>query len=142
MFRKPLLIVYNFRSQCFLRFVFELFSKSQKHIQVMFSLWIWSADVLFNYRFVITPILMSHTFSERSFRSLRLSCFEFFHKTSFRGSKQSIIGLGRLESWRYLEFIMESGFGSLDGPLWGSLVFEFAIFEVRISFSFIQHYFY
>ena len=67
---------------------FRTVLKIPKHIQVMFSLWIWSEDVLFNSRFVITPILMSHTFSERSFRSLRLLCFEVFYKISFRGSKQ------------------------------------------------------
>ena len=96
-----------------------------------------SANVLYNSRFVISRFLRSLTFSERSFRSLWLSCFEFFHKPSYRGSKQSIIGLGRLESWRYLEFVMESGFRSVDGPLWGSLVFDFLFprYEFLDSFS-------
>ena len=83
---------------------------------------------------------MNLTFSERSFRSLRLSCFAYFHKTLFKGSKRSITVLGGLKSWRYFEFKIKSGFKSLDGPLWGSLVFKFAIFEVRILTFLIHRY--
>ena len=99
MFRKFLSIFYNFHSQCF-----PLFSKSPNIFRSRFSLWILkSADILFNFRFVMIPFLMSYTISERSFSSLQLLCFEFSRKISFRGSKQLIIGLGRLDSWRILE---------------------------------------
>ena len=89
----------------FSQILFQTIFKITKHIPIpFFSFEYESSNVLFISRLVMSTFLMSHTFSERSFHPLQLLCFKFFWKTSFRASKQVIIGLGRFKSWTLLEF--------------------------------------
>ena len=50
---------------------------------------------------------MSHVFSERSFRSLRLSAFEVFKKTSFRGPKRVNTVMVRIRYVPYDDLILD-----------------------------------